>query len=159
MRPDEVMSLEQADVDIAKRSILIRSGKTRSARRTLRMHSESVSILARRIDGGKWVFPGKRHETHVSRLNGSHHKILKETGVGFVLYDLRHSFATRMAETGCDLSTLAAILGHSSVRMVQRYVHITQSHQDEAMRRYELFMDRPIQQVQRRIGLSREVLQ
>ena len=62
-------------------------------------------------------------------------------GLRFVLYDLRHTFATRMAERGCDLATLAAILGHSNLRSIQRYVHPTQSHQNAAMARYEAFLE------------------
>ena len=131
MRPDEVMSLAQDAINPDKRTLFIRRGKTPAARRTLKLHTESLSILARRLDGGPWVFPGKRQGTHLTKLNGSHNKILAETGLKFVLYDLRHTFATRMAEMGCDLSTLAALLGHSSVRMVQRYVHITQAHHTE----------------------------
>ena len=115
---------------------------TLAARRALKLHTESLSILARRLDGGPWVFPGKKAGTHLTKLNGSHNEILAETGLKFVLYDLRHTFATRMAEAGCDLSTLAALLGHSSVRVVQRYVHITQAHQDAAMARYEDFLER-----------------
>jgi len=54
-------------------------------------------------------------------------------GLRFVIYDLRHTFATRLAEAGVDLATLAAILGHSSLRMVMRYVHPTEQHQRTAM--------------------------
>jgi site-specific recombinase XerD len=53
-----------------------------------------------------------------------------------VLYDLRHTFATRLAQAGIDLATLAAILG-SSIRLVHRYVHPTAEHKRAAMLPYE----------------------
>jgi integrase len=41
----------------------------------------------------------------------------------FVLYSLRHTFLTRLGESGCDVWTLARIAGHSDIRMSARYVH------------------------------------
>ena len=41
----------------------------------------------------------------------------------FALYSLRHTFLTRLGESGCDAWTLARIAGHSSVAMSARYVH------------------------------------
>src|SRR2546427_4669718 len=38
----------------------------------------------------------------------------------FVLYDFRHSFATRMVQAGCDLPTLSALLGHTKIQMTMR---------------------------------------
>ena len=63
--------------------------------------------------------------------------VLKETGLSFVLYDLRHTFATRAAEGGMQLATLAAILGHGNLRSVMKYVHISQEHMDREMMRLE----------------------
>jgi site-specific recombinase XerD len=57
--------------------------------------------------------------------------------LNFVLYDFRHTFATGMAQAGIDLATLAVILGHNSIRIVQRYVHPTADHKQQAMRRFE----------------------
>jgi site-specific recombinase XerD len=45
-----------------------------------------------------------------------------------------------MAEAGIDLATLAAILGHSSIRIVQRYVHPTADHKRAAMVKYAATM-------------------
>jgi integrase len=41
----------------------------------------------------------------------------------FVLYSLRHTFLTRLGESGCDAWTLARIAGHSNISMSSRYVH------------------------------------
>ena len=41
----------------------------------------------------------------------------------FVLYSLRHTFLTRLGESGCDVWTLARIAGHSSIGISSRYVH------------------------------------
>ena len=77
-------------------------------------------------------------------------QILTSAGLQFVLYDFRHAFANRMAEAGVDLATLAAILGHNSLRAVMKYVHPTAQHQREAMARYEavLWASRSLEVVQ-----------
>ena len=143
MRPEEVTSLRKADVDLERGKVLIRSGKSKAARRTLDLTSESRSILARRCQSpSQWIFPSDRKSgASIARLNGAHDRACAGTKtrrpLNFVLYDWRHSFATRMAEAGVDLATLAAILGHSSIRIVHRYVHPTADHKREAMRRFE----------------------
>ena len=43
----------------------------------------------------------------------------------FRFHDLRHTAATRMADNGADVFTIAAILGHSDIRMTSRYTHAT----------------------------------
>src|SRR5262252_7605750 len=88
---------------------------------------ESMSILARRIETefGYWIFPSmKKPGKHIPRVNGLHDKVLaKGAAAGkplhFVLYDLRHTWAT--AQAGIDLATLAQILGHSGLRVAMKY--------------------------------------
>jgi integrase len=85
-----------------------------------------------------WVFPSNRKRGHpITKLNGSHDKICDKIGIQFVLYDLRHTFATRMIEAGVSEFALAAILGHSSTRVLYRYVHPTQAYQNAAMAVYD----------------------
>ncbi|HEY4930112.1 MAG TPA: tyrosine-type recombinase/integrase [Terriglobales bacterium] len=148
MRPDEVTSLAKCDVDLDLGQLQVVQGKTPAARRTLTLTTESRRILAARIESDSpWIFPGKWNPArHVSRLNSSHDRLChraKADGVlfNFVLYDFRHTFATRRATATqgdrFDLASLAAILGHSSLRMIQKYVHPTAEHQRALMQKYD----------------------
>ncbi len=60
--------------------------------------------------------------------------------MGFVIYDFRHTYATRAAESGMPVATLAAILGHADLRSVMKYVHVRQEAQDRAMVAFEQTM-------------------
>jgi integrase len=154
MRPEEAVTLSSSDVDLERGQLQIRWGKSTAARRVLDLTPESRQILARRMaaaapppamppTGPSWIFPASRKPSeHVGRLNNAHNAVCEKAGLTFVLYDLRHTFATRMAEAGVDLATLAAILGHSSIRIVQRYVHPTADHKKAAMAKYAETMRR-----------------
>jgi integrase len=150
MRPDEVTSLEKTDIDLDRGELHVRRGKSAAAKRTLNLTAESKSILARRITQkfGPWIFPSKRKRSagkHIPRVNNLHDKVLAEAAAAgkplhFVLYDLRHTWATRAAQAGIDLATLAVILGHSGLRVVMKYVHPTAEHSKAAMLKYEQTM-------------------
>ncbi|HPT26295.1 MAG TPA: site-specific integrase [Bryobacteraceae bacterium] len=140
MRPDdEALSLAWSAIDWVKGSATVVRGKTAAAKRTLRLTAAARVILEARFSSdagkGQWVFPG-RCGGHIVKLNASHDLVCAHAGLEFVLYDLRHTFATRMAALGCPLPTLARILGHASLRTIQRYVHIGQADMDAAMEKY-----------------------
>lgn len=43
--------------------------------------------------------------------------------VGLRFHDLRHTFASRLVESGVDIITIKDLLGHSSVTITERYTH------------------------------------
>ena len=57
-------------------------------------------------------------------MDKSFETILQEAGVtDFRFHDLRHTFASWYMMNGGDLYELAKILGHSNIRMTERYSH------------------------------------
>jgi hypothetical protein len=77
-----------------------------------------------------------------------------------VMYDLRHTFATRAIERGVELPKLMAILGHSNLRSILRYVHISQQHIADGMRKFEAGSEScppPARFVPGKAGISREL--
>jgi len=143
MRPSEVMNLTGDDYNQLRQSVMVRDGKTPAARRMLQLVPEACAIVERRtstLRANGFLFPGKRLGEALSKLQWAHNRALKLCGLRFRLYDLRHTFATRMAERGMPLTTLAAILGHNGLRCVTRYVHPSQTVMDEAMLRFQRVM-------------------
>ena len=144
LRPEEAASLKKEHINFTTGKLFISSGKTKAARRYLDMTNETKTMLAKRMAGSSpWIFPSDRRPgMHIGRLNSVHDRIVDEAArdgvdLNFVLYDLRHTFATRMAEAGCDMKTLAEILGHNSLRCVHKYVHPSPEHKKRAMQRFE----------------------
>ena len=43
----------------------------------------------------------------------------------FVLHSLRHTYGTRLGESGAEAFTIMRLMGHSSITISQRYVHPT----------------------------------
>jgi site-specific recombinase XerD len=73
-----------------------------------------------------WVWPAQTKDEHINHdsLKLQHRKALKTAKLRhFEVYSIRHTFLTRLGESGCDVSTLARVAGHSNISISQRYVH------------------------------------
>ena len=66
-----------------------------------------------------------------------HDLVLKRAKLQFVPYDLRHTAATRWAEGGIDIATIAAWLGHANLRSVQKYIHPSHEHLNAQAEKFE----------------------
>jgi integrase len=138
MRPDEVMCLRVEHVDFEKGVLRVIEGKSRAAKRMLVMTPATKTILAQRAAGRSqgWVFAGKKTGTHLTKLNNAHDAVVAKIGAEFVMYEFRHTFATRFGEAVGDPIALASILGHSSLRVVMKYCHPQASHTAKAMEKF-----------------------
>src|SRR6185437_8196697 len=134
MRPEECYRLRWESitwVNGRNGTLLVTHGKTKAARRVLPMTPRVRNILEARWKGAGtpeegWVWPSSTKSGHVEpcSLKRQHRRALRESKVrAFVLYSLRHTFLTRLGESGCDAWTLARIAGHSSIGISARYVH------------------------------------
>ena len=69
---------------------------------------------------------------HVTEVKHGWNTLGKEAGVSCRLHDLRHTFATRLAENGVPESTMLALMGHMSRAMLELYSHIRMAANREA---------------------------
>jgi len=156
LRPEECFRLRWESITWVNGrhgTLLVTHGKTAAARRVLPMTPRVRGILEMRweaagkpTDGWVWTAPTRSGHIESSSLKKQHAKAfetLKEIAAQnsekpirpFVLYSLRHTFLTRLGESGCDAWTLARIAGHSNVSMSSRYVHPSEDAVLDAMAR------------------------
>jgi len=130
-RKQEILGLTWADVDLRRATVTFQHTKNRT-RRTLpltRRALEEVHQLAkvRRLDTSL-LFPRADGRQPID-LRAAWARALQEAGIGdFRFHDLRHSAASYLAMSGASLVEIAAILGHRTLQMVQRYAHLAEGH-------------------------------
>lgn len=141
MRPEEVCRIRRENVFLSEGYLFNPYGKTKAARRKVWLNEVACNVVSRRLDAakGSYLFPGRgKQDKPIVKVNAAHTSALKRSKVArFRLYDLRHTWATRAAQSGVDIVTLAAMLGHSRLAMVTRYVHPGEEHQAAAMRKIQ----------------------
>ncbi len=144
LRPEEVVGLRKAD--ISPDVVIVRSGKTESARRALPQTHRTKSVFElcfATFPDSEWVFPGSKGQ-HFTRgaLDNLYTAFRNEHGFPerMVLYSCRHTFATRLAEScNGDLFVLKEALGHADTKTCQKYVHVQPNYLTLAMKRKEAF--------------------
>jgi integrase len=149
VRPGEAVGLRwedvrlQAGVHARHGYIVIRGGKSRNAKRNLRLTERAAEMLKARKAGPKsaWVFPGETTDSAILGTSLDHQHDVVRTALklprDFVLHSLRHTMLTRLGEAGADAFSIMKIAGHSSVTVSQRYVHPTPEGMDRAFERLE----------------------
>jgi integrase len=70
-----------------------------------------------------------RYGKPLRKLTNQFKLALGNAGIeNFCFHDLRHTFASHFVMCGGDVISLKEILGHSSIKMVERYAHLASSH-------------------------------
>ena len=141
MRPTEIYNLTRQQVNLEKGFVQIENGKTKSSNRKVWLSDVTSKVLQFRLKNfkGKYVFPkGEKDGAGATyQLNEQHRETLNRIGLKFRLYDCRHTFATRVLDSGIDLLTLASMLGHSSLAEVIKYAHPSETRKNDVIKQMQ----------------------
>jgi integrase len=124
----EALALRWDAVDFANDLIRVRESKTRAGIRNIPLSTRCRNELLRwrEVAGPEvspFVFPNFRTPSEPMKdVRGAWAKALKNAGLEyFWLYNLRHTFASRLSAAGVSDLFVAQMIGHSSPSILQRY--------------------------------------
>lgn len=133
MRQAEQFRLQWKDVDLERGLLTLPTTKAGGVQ-YVHLNEEAKAIL-RGFDSwqrSKWVYPSRNPAAPMDARNFYNYvwvPAVTATGMEWVTWhDLRHTFASRLAMSGHNEGTIAALLRHSTTALVKRYAHLSPSH-------------------------------
>lgn len=151
LRPSELRSLQQDNIrhDGQGTSYLFIEKNVKGAKmtrmpkpRSVPLSREAEAIIERQFTShpqSPFIFLSEGGLPYTRyTLRDRFRRLAKTCGLkNIVPYSLRHTFASLQAVGGTETTSLAQLMGHSSVRTLQRYIANTAKEHKEAMDRNE----------------------
>jgi excisionase family DNA binding protein len=142
MRRGEILKLKWAAVDFDKRIVRVEETKSGEPRK-VDMNRTAFELLTRqRIlnPAGECVWTNPDTGKAYVEVGKAFRAACRRAGIkGLRFHDLRHTFASRLIEAGADIITVRDLLGHSSVKLTERYTH---SSGEQKRRAVDLLVER-----------------
>lgn len=129
MRLREILNLKWSQIDLTSGHIKVENTKNRR-NRLVGINTPLLRELhgRREVNGhNPYVYANpKTGKPYLDVKIGFKAACRRANIEGLRFHDLRHTFASRLVERGIDLITVKDLLGHSTVRMTERYTHSSQ---------------------------------
>jgi len=143
MRLGEILALTWNGVDLFRKTVTVFRSKN-GERRTVPANQTVMALLKEKAKvrhlTTNMVFPSRTGTLiDPNHLRRALRTATRKAGLqDFHFHDLRHTFATRLVQSGVDLYKVQRLLGHKSPTMTQRYAH----HYPESLRDGVEILDR-----------------
>lgn len=134
LRAGEIFSLQRIDLDFHNKKIAVRDPKgifNRFANMTAAVY-EMLYHRAATLAPQDYIFLSEKGEK-IKEVSNQFQHIVDALGLNngvsdrrnkVVFHTLRHTFASWLAMAGVDIYTIKELMGHSDIRMTQRYMHL-----------------------------------
>ncbi|WP_368620534.1 tyrosine-type recombinase/integrase [Paraburkholderia sp. BR13444] len=137
LRKGELLALEWSDVDLDLRTIHVRRGTTKDdERRDVPVTDELFECFAawRPLAHRTYVFGNRDTDAPLTDFGNAWDALLAAAEItNFRFHDARHDYASRLVAAGVDLNRVRALLGHSDIKTVLRYAHLSPDHLHDAV--------------------------
>jgi integrase len=125
-RKREVLDAQWHEFDFEQRDWRITKTKLGRARH-VPLSDGVIDLLQQlpKLEGCPWVFPNPKTGIPFDNMFCSWNTARKKAGLDTLrIHDLRHSYASFLANNGIGLYEIQKLLGHTQIKTTQRYAHI-----------------------------------
>lgn len=131
-RRGELLNLRWERVDLKANLILLEGEDTKNGRRrSVPLNEEARAAMlnlarfrAEHCPASEWVF-ARRDGSRQQSIRQAFRIALRKAGIAdFRIHDLRHTCASWLVSAGQPLPAVRDLLGHSTVKMTERYAHL-----------------------------------
>jgi len=134
LRRSDIFGLTWDNIDFDNSTLLIKERKT-GRPKTFPLNQLALKVLKNRsrLIDNPYIFPGLNGGPR-KRFERPWKKIKELAGIdpSFRFHSLRHAFASLLVSHGVGIYEIAKLLGHSDLRMSQRYSHFLPGHLKDA---------------------------
>jgi integrase len=135
LRRSEAMHLKREHVRPDSILILSEPGARTKSRRWREVPlSDNARAAIEALPGREYVLPVIAPPS----LSRAAIRDAARAGVGGSIHSLRHTFGTHMAMKGVPVNVLKELMGHSSIRVTERYMHVAADHLKDAFRGFNI---------------------
>jgi len=151
MRAGEIFSLTWGHIDLDRGLITIvdpKATKSRTAFMTAQVKSMFKKLYGNGKNKNDLIFKD-RNGKRIKEVSQSFERAVKDLKLNegitdwrqkLVFHSLRHSYASWLVESGTDLYTVSKLIGHSTLKMTERYSHLGQNTLQNAVKNLEKTM-------------------
>lgn len=134
MRRGEILNLKWSNIDFDFRFIELLETKSGKSRK-IPISDKLMEILEQQPKISDFVFINPITGKPYTNIKKAWHTALKEADIkNFRFHDLRHTVATRLAESNIDLAVVKEVLGHADIQTTMRYAHAVPKRKLEAIK-------------------------
>ena len=130
------MSLKWIDINFNNSIIYLRSSVTKSKKnKQIPLDAELLEKFRelKKKTKSQYVFCDNDGR-ELKNIRHAFEVALKKANItDFRFHDLRHTFASQMVMAGIDIRTVSELMGHSTIRMTEKYSHLSPNHKRAAM--------------------------